>query len=208
MSLTYRNIGLLAEVSQTAFKTNARQELSTQTNGVVRAKNFSTALWMASYSTAEIRNSIALGLEAEVDQLQGPIVPFEAWDVRRPTPLLYRDGSANDGFLLSVNDDNRRIALSDLLPGQIISKGDYLSFDYGQCRALHRVSQTVTANEEGDTAEFEVWPHLRSGWELEADVNLKAPRGLFRMMPGTFDPKSSRSFFSTMSLSAIQYFPP
>lgn len=167
MSLTFRSIGLLAEIRQTAFRTNARQELSTQRNGVARAKNFSTALWMASYASAEIKNSIALGLEAEIDQLQGPIVPFEAWDIRRPTPLLYRDGSANDGTLMSVNDDNRRIALGGLLPGQIISKGDYLSFDYGDCRALHRASEAVTANEGGETAQFEVWPHLRPGWELE-----------------------------------------
>lgn len=208
MSLSFRNIAVLAEIAQTSFKTDARQELSTQRNGVARGKNFSTALWIASYASAEIINPIALGLEAEIDQLQGPIVPFEAWDIRRPTPLLYRDGSANDGTLMAVNDDSRHIALEGLLPGQIISKGDYLSFDYGECRALHRVSQLAAANGDGETAQFEVWPHLRPGWELGCDVNLKTPRGLFRLMPGTFDPRSSRPFFSTMSLQAIQYFPP
>jgi hypothetical protein len=205
MTLSFVTLSALSQVSTISFKPMSRQELSRQRNARSIGKDFGSAVWMAIYGTDEIPNYDAVGIEAEFDTLDGVIFPFEAWDVRRPWPLRYRDGSANDGVLHSVNANNKALALSGLLAGQVISIGDYLSFDYGDNRALHRVSQTVTADGDGLTAQFEVRPHLRPGWELETAVNLKAPRGLFNLVPGSFDPKSAGSFHSIISFQAAQY---
>ncbi len=208
MSVSFRTINILQEVSTISFKPVSRQQISRLASGAVRAKDFGSALWTASYATAAILHSQALGLEAELDTLDGSIFPFEAWDLRRPWPLMYRDGSANDGELLSVNANRKMLALSGLLPGQIVSIGDYLSFDYGDDRALHRISETVVADEDGSTEEFEVRPHLRPGWSLSAAVNLKAPRGIFNLVPGSLETNNVNATHSAASFQAMQYFTP
>ena len=126
---------------------------------------------------------------------------------RRSEPLRYRDGSANNGVLASVGSDNKSLALTGLKPGQIVAKGDYLSFDYGVNRALHRAEETVTANGSGQSGVFAVQPFLRPGWTVGATVNLKAPRGIFKLMPGTdaVTPRMISSKRGIVTFKAVQH---
>jgi hypothetical protein len=196
-----------------SFEPVARQELgSRQANGVSIGKSFGSALWMASYTTEELQNDYAVDYRALLDSLDGVMQPFEAWDLRRPAPRLYTGGSASDGVLHSVNANNKAISLSGLNADQVISRGDYLSFDYtgavgGDSRALHQASETIAANGSGLTGEFEVRPHLREGWALSAAVNLKAPRGIFTLLPGSLVPKQTRGTHGVLSFSAVQFLP-
>ncbi len=183
-----------------------RQEFSSRTaGGVTIAKDFGPALWFGTYTTEELPNDDALDYKAVLDSLDGAIGTFEAWDLRRPAPRLYGDGSAANGVLHSVNANNKALSLSGLNAGQVVSRGDYLSFDYGGNRALHRVAEAVTANGSGLTAEFEVRPHLRPGWSLSQSVYVKSPRGIFVMVPGSVVPTQTRGKFGTLTFQIGQY---
>lgn len=187
------------------FQPVSRQELSRQANGRTIGKDFGSAIWLANYTTKPIFNDDALAYEAALDSLDGVVQTFEAYDLRRPYPRVYLTGAgANDGVLASVNANNKALALSGLVAGQIVSAGDYLSFVYGSSRALHRVVETVTANGSGVTAQFEVRPHVRAGYSISAAVTLKSPRGVFMLMPGSVVPKASGGQHTVISFQAVQ----
>jgi hypothetical protein len=187
------------------FDPMSRQENSRLSDGRTLSKDFGPALWFATYTTAELLNDDAVDYAAMLDSLDGAINTFEAWDLRRPTPRRYTDGSAGDGVLNSVNANNKALSLSGLHAAQIVSRGDYLSFTYGSNRALHRVSETVTANGSGLTTEFEVRPHLRPGWALSSAVSVKTPKGIFTLLPGSVVTTQTRGGFGVVSFQIGQY---
>jgi hypothetical protein len=208
MAITFPLTDILTAVgfADQVFQPVPRQEYSRLASGVTIGKDFGSALWFATYVTDVMRNDDAVAYEALLDALDGVIQPFEAFDLRRPNPRLYTDGSASNGVLNTVNANNKALSLSGLHAGQVVSTGDYLSFDYAGNRALHRVQETVTANGSGLTVEFEVRPHLRAGWALSSAVNLKAPRGIFTLVPQSVTPKqASPPTFATLSFQAVQY---
>lgn len=185
----------------------SRQEQSRLASGATRGKDLGPALWLGNFTTAPLPNDDASAFEAVLDSLDGIIQPFEACDLRRNLPRAHPDGVCNDGVLLSVNANNKALSLSGLAAGQVVSVGDFLSFDFGTNRALHRVAETVTANSSGETAEFEVRPHIRPGWTLSpaTAVTLKNPRGIFVMLPGSVSPKTNGGLHTVVSFQAMQY---
>jgi hypothetical protein len=211
MAITFPRSDILTLVGFTApltFEPVWRQELSRLAGGTVPGKDFGPALWFGTYTTEELANHDMVDYQAVLASLDGVINTFEAWDLRRPAPRQYPGGTAAaNGVLASVNANNKALALSGLNAGQIISRGDYLSFTYGTNRALHQVMETVAANGSGTTAQFEVRPHLRPGWTLSPaiTVNLKAPRGIFTLMPGTVVPRQVRGTFGTLTFQVGQY---
>lgn len=190
------------------FEPVAQQELSRLASGTSIGKDLGPALWFGSYTTEELHNDDMVDYQAVLASLDGVINVFEGWDLRRPAPRLYPGGTgANDGVLASVNANNKALSLSGLNDGQVISRGDYLSFDYSGGRALHQAMETVTANGAGVTAQFEVRPHLRAGWTLSTVVTLKAPRGLFTLMPDSLTPTQTRGKFGRLTFKTGQYLP-
>lgn len=189
-----------------SFRLVSRQEMSTQANGVVIGKDLGSALWLADYSTVTIPNDDALTLEAKLNSLDGVINPFSAGDIRRPYPKSHPDGVFGDtGILHSVNANNKAISIGSLDAGFVLSPGDYLSFVYGSAVAFHQVVEGVTANGSGLTAEFEVRPHLRTGWSLSAAITLKLPKGNFTLLPGSISSQTQGPFNSVISFKAVQY---
>lgn len=185
----------------------SRQEMSRQAGGRTIGKNFGSALWLMSYATKPLPNDDAGAFEAALDSLDGVIQTFEAADLRRVMPRLYPTGiGANNGTLLSVNANNKALALSGLAAGQVVSAGDFLSFTYGTARALHRAVETVTADGSGNTAQFEVRPHIRTGWTLSPAiaVTLKTPRGIFALVPGSVSSNPNGALHTVVSFQAVQ----
>jgi len=198
----FATIGIADQV----FDLVSRQELGgRQANGVTQGIDFGSALWLATYTTENLRNDDAVDYEAMLRSLDGVIGTFEAIDLRRSTPRQYRDGSASDGVLQTANENNKAISLSGLNPGQVVSRGDYLSWDYGGNRALVQSMQTIAADVDGVTAEFEIRPHLREGsGNVGTNVNVKAPRGVFRLLPGSVTPRQVNGKFGVLTFQAGQ----
>ncbi|MET4199060.1 hypothetical protein ABIA95_003060 [Bradyrhizobium sp. LA8.1] len=208
MAITYPRADVLTLVGFTTpftFEPISQQELSRLSIGTTIGKDLGPALWFGSYTTEELHNDTMVDYQAVLTSLDGVINAFEAWDLRRPAPRLYPGGSAAaNGVLATVNANNKALSLSGLNPGQVISRGDYLSFDYTGGRALHQAMETVTANGAGVTAQFDVRPHLRAGWTLSTAVTLKAPRGMFTLMPKSVVPTQTRGKFGRLAFQIGQ----
>lgn len=189
------------------FQLQSRQELSRTAGGVITGKDLGPAIWLASYTTGPLANDDALAYEAKLNSLDGVIFTFEAADLRRPYPRAHPTGACNDGVLHSVNANNKAMSLSGLVAGQIVSAGDFLSFDYGDSRALHQAMETVTANGAGLTAEFEVRPHIRPSFTLSPAtvVKLKQPRALMVLSPGSVSSRPNGGIHSVISFEAVQF---
>lgn len=209
MAISYPRTDILSAVNfaDQTFQLVSRQEQSRLASGITRGKDFGPALWNVSYTTAPIENDDALAYEAALNSLDGVIQAFEASDLRRTMPRMDPTGATyHDGVLLSVNANNKALALSGLVSGQVVSAGDYLSFDYSGNRALHQAMETVTANGSGVTTQFEVRPFIRTGWTLSPTtaVKLKGPKGIFNMVPGSVSSKISNAIYSVITFQAVQ----
>lgn len=196
----------VAQIADQSFQLTSRQEIGRTAVGVTIAKDFGSALWLASYTTGQMYNDDALTLEAKLNALDGSIQLFEAFDLRRLYPKSVPSGSFTDsGQLNSVNANNKALSLKSLPAGFVLTPGDYLAFDYGSSRALHQIVEGVTANGSGLTTEFEVRPHIRSGYTLNSAVTLKNPRGQFVLLPGSVSSKSSGALHTIVSFQAVQF---
>jgi hypothetical protein len=192
--------------SDQTFMLQSRQEFSRAASGVTIGKDLGPALWMADYTTQPMPNDDALVFEAMLNSLDGVVNLFEAFDLRRPMPKMYPTGACSDGVLHSVATNNKQLSLSDLNAGQIVSAGDYLSFDYGDSRALHQAMETVVADGSGVTAEFEVRPHIRPvALSPAVDVTLKGPAGLFALVPGSVSVRSNGALHTVVSFQGMQF---
>lgn len=208
MALSHPRNDILTSVAfqDQKFQLGWRQETSRTAGGVTLGKDLGPALWTASYTTIRLDDQAALAYEADLDTLEGVIFPFEAGDLRRLYPLAYPTGDFSDtGVIASVNANNRAMALSGLAAGFVLSKGDYLSFDYRDSRALHRLVEGTVANGSGLTPQFEVRPHLREGWELATPVKLKRPSGLFTLVAGSVSQTLNNGESTVISFQATQY---
>ena len=208
MALSHPRTDILTSVAfqDQKFQLMWRQEISRTAGGVTLGKDLGPSLWSASYTTIRMDDQAALAYEADLDTLEGVIFPFEAGDLRRLYPLAHPTGDFNDtGVIEAVNGNNRAMSLSGLDPGFVLSKGDYLSFDYGGSRALHRLAEGAVANGFGVTPQFEVRPHLRPGWVLDAGVKLKRPSALFTLVPGSVSQTLNNGESTVISFQAMQY---
>lgn len=205
MALSFPCTDILTAVkfADQSFRSMSIQELSGRGN-VVRGKDFGSAVWVADYETVPLANDDAVSYEAMLTSLDGVIRPFEASDLRRIWPRNYPLGTgANDGTLTSVTN-SKTVVLSGLVAAQVVSRGDFLSFDYGTSRALHQVMETVTAS-GGVTPGFEVRPYVRAGYTISGVVTLKTPRGRFTLLPESVDSKLHGKMHSVISFRAVQY---
>lgn len=183
----------------------SRQEMSRQAGGRTIGKDLGPALWFGSFVTIAMENDDAIAFQAVMNSLDGVVNTFEAYEIRRTMPRLYPTGACNNGTLDSVNANNKAITLAGLAAGQVVSVGDFLSFDYDGNRAFHQAVESATADGSGDTPEFEVRPHLRPGWELAAAVTLKNPKGIFALMPGSVAMRPEGGLRVAVSFQAVQY---
>lgn len=208
MTITFPRNDVLtsAGFEQQVFDLVSLQELSRQANGVTRGKDLGSALWFLEYVVSPLEFDDAVTFEALLHSLDGVIEAFGAYDLRRPYPKAHADGAFNDtGTIKTLNVNNKALSLQGLDAGFVLSIGDYLAFDYGDpsSRALHQVMEAVTADGSGDTAEFEVRPHIRDGAEVDAAVTLKKPSGYFTLQPGPLGPRT-QGLTTAISFKAVQ----
>jgi len=191
--------------SDQTFTLMMRQEYSRTASGVTYGKDLGDPLWTATYTTQPLANDEAVAYEAKLNSLDGVIHPFEAGDLRKTAPRLYPAADFNDVAVIeTIGTNNKSISLSGLEAGFVLSVGDFLEFDYGTNRALHQIMESVTADEDGTTTEFEVRPHIRAGAEFGAPVRLKNPSALMALQPGSIKVSASGGIHTVISFGAIQ----
>lgn len=184
------------------------QEISGQASGQVRVKDLRPMLWRATLQTREFNHDDVSQVQADLMLMEGSLDTFYCYNPRRPYPQADPDGSllgASTVLIHAIGGSNRTLRLSGLPIGYQITKGDFLSFDYGSpgSRALHIVNDTVAADGSGLTASFGVQPPIRPGASVGLEVELVQPSGEFRIVPGS-DRINTQGFFSTVRFEAVQ----
>lgn len=152
-------------------------------------------LWRLPVQLVSMSNDEADQILAMLEMLCHPGRKFYFSNPKREFPVFDPAGSilgASTPTLHTIATNNHQVRVTGLPNGYRLASGDMLAFDYGPSgqkrRALHRVTETVTASGAGLTPLFEVFPHIRAGAAVGDPVMLAKPAILACIVPGSFDP--------------------
>lgn len=196
-------------IASASFMLSSGQEISGQASGRVRVRDIRPALWTADFRSDLLTLDELGSAQALIEALDGSSASFLAWNPARQWPRLDPDGTvlgASTVTVKSVGVDGKSLALQGLPAAYQLSRGDLLASDFGAgpARALYRViDASVTADGSGDTAEFEVRPHILSGADVDDPVELLRPAAEMMIVPGSFE-ISAEGMFGTIAFKAVQ----
>lgn len=189
MAVSYPRTDLhtLVKFADCQFELLARVETSRTAGGVTRAKELGPQLWRATFQTVPLAYAAGAKFSAWLASLDGGVRTFEAHDVLHPFPAADPAGATLGASAVAIKAvTGGALSLKGLPAGYVLTAGDYLAFDTaGGLRALHQVMETVTADGSGETAAFEVRPHVRAGAAADDVVDLTRPAGRFTLDPGS-----------------------
>jgi len=162
-----------------------RKEFSRQAGGRSIGKLMGPTLWRCALTSVRMPIDDAMVLETRLRQIEEQDGTFLAYDPRRPRPASYPSGSLDGVTIYAIGSNMRSLRLQGVPAGFVLSEKDYLSFTYGDQRAVHQVAETVTASPAGITPVFEVVPHIRDGAAVGNGVRLINAYGIFAIDPDT-----------------------
>jgi hypothetical protein len=172
--------------------------------GEVLSAELAPQLWRGRVDLALLTNEGHAPLAAVADLLRRSGASFFVYDPRKIGPRADPSGTilaSASPLILSVNADNRRLALKGLPPGYMLQRGDYLGFAYGTSPvryALHRVvAADVFAAANGQTPQFEVTPVIRPGAAADQPVSLVRPVCKAKLLPGSLETGTGRPVVTT-----------
>ena len=187
-------------------------EVAPLRSGVALADELGPSLWQMEVSSGQL-NMADMGVVRGFLDTLSSLNPFNAYDPFRAYPYAYRQGHWNalGGFtgtcmLSTVQSNNVEIGLTLLPVGFIFTAGDYLSFDYGTSRALHRVSVGGVADGAGAVS-LEVRPEIRPGWNASSPlptVSLYRAAAKMLVVPGSVSESIELPAYGRVSFRAIQ----
>lgn len=165
----------LLPVSEISFDPRPNVESHLTGGGVQISAERAPMLWRGNLALDKMTRDVAVPIENRMLHLARPGMQFMIYDTRRPAPLADPDGAflGTATPVIASLPSSRELTLSGLPPRYVLSEGDYLAFDYGGRRALHRiVDASVVASTGGVTPAFEVIPPIRPGAAVSAVVTL------------------------------------
>lgn len=162
-------------------------------NGQPLSAELASPLWRLPVQLVAMDNDEADQILAMLEMLNHPGRAFYFSNPKREYPAYDPTGSilgSSTPAIHTLESNNRQMRVSDLPSGYRLTQGDMLAFDYGPLgekrRALHRITETVTASSGGLTPLFEVFPHVRSGALVGDLIMLSNPAVLASVVPGSF----------------------
>lgn len=164
--------------------------------------------WAATIALAGGRHHRNLPQEADIALIVARGLRFLAYDIRRPYPAADMDGSLLGNLTVrvkSIGSNGRSLALKGLPKWFVVTKSDMQSALYSSTkRYLFQAEETVRAEPNGDTAEFEVWPFVPIGLAVDDVVTLRQGCGHFKIVAGSYRPSSGQGGMSSgISFSMI-----
>lgn len=188
----------LLKVQQMRMDIPEQVEINQTGGGEILRADLAPMLWRGEVRLGPQTRKEAADPEVLLDLLRPAGRSFYAYDTRRPSPLLDPRGlllGGNTPTIYSLIPGGREMQLAGLPSSYVLSRGDYLAFDYGTNpirRALHRVvNPTVSAAATGITPAFEVTPPLRAGANAGATVTLIKASCKAVLLPGSVDKGTS-----------------
>lgn len=138
-------------VNSKMFDLNYNQSVSPAGSQFLQTIERAPPMWVAKYSTPNLSPETDSVFQAFLDSLEGSMVPFLAFDPRRPRPYAYRNiggepwVAAGQSAVRITNsyysyDGGRGLLLVDRFANNAtITPGDYISYQRGNQWYLHRV---------------------------------------------------------------------
>lgn len=171
-----------------SFTLQRRQEVSRIANGGSIRKEFGRPLWMAEYTTKTLSANSISRIRARLDSLDGGIQTFRGFDPARCRPMAhpakkgFPTGVTGSGLVKSIYSDNKRVRLSGMGRGLIVSAGDLLQLGTAD---LYSVVQGATSFADGDIVEIEVRPFFWPGTVAGMTATFIKPSCLMAIDPAS-----------------------
>ena len=166
-----------------------------------RSAAFGRQKWFVDVTLEGGRHDSNMVQEADIMRLEGMDQTFLAYDIRKPYPADDLDGwklGDTVQHIKSKGSNNRSLALEDLRPNFKVTKTDKISVLYQSTKYfLTEVMETVTADVNGDTTEFEIWPPMPSGVAVADAVTLIKPPAKFKIIAGSYRPAAAQGNLSS-----------
>lgn len=191
------------------FRLSTAQQLTPSgENGFIQTLERSSPFWRAEYTTPGLTGDRYNDMVAFLDQLEGAIGTFLAYDPRRPMPWAYRAqplASTPWGVpnAVAYNYANSTVTLSGVTNGAILTKGDYISFQQGIIWYLFRLQASYISTGANIVASVKPRPNLTG--VLNSVVRYKKACCEMKML-GLYDENDSVSEVGpSFSFSGTQY---
>lgn len=200
----------LLEVESATFGLQRQRELSRAGSGTVYRKDLGPAFLMASIQSVPLEHATAEQVMALIESMEDQLSTFYVHNPRMRFPQSDPQGTllgSATPVIASVNADNKRVTISGLPAGYVLTRGDWFGVDYlsPSRRALYRVvDATVTADGDGLTPLFEVSPNIRTGLTAGDSVLLKKPGCNMMILPGSLQDQTDGPTTSRIQFQAIE----
>lgn len=184
-------------ISEITFHNPSNLTVDETAGGEALMAELGARLWKGHITLGKMLASEAQTPDVLLDVLDGVGRTFWAYDTRRPAPFADPGGLILGTATPTIASlpNAREMTLSGLPSGYVLTRGDYLAFDYGTPtrRALHRVaSAIVVASTAGVTPVFEVSTMIRSGATVGAAVSLVKASCKAFILPGQLERGTTR----------------
>lgn len=196
---------------ETASLTIQRQRQFSQAgSGTIYRKDMGPAFWIGNLQSVPLYHADAEQVMALLDSMEDALSSFYVWNPALAYPQADPDGSilgSSTPTIHTVNADNKRISITGLPAGYVLTRGDKVAVDYNSPsqRALYRiVDASVTADGSGVTAEFEISPRIRIGTTAGNTVHLVKPAANMMIVPGSLSCQTDSGTTSRINFQTIE----
>lgn len=169
-----------------SFRLRVRQELSRIAGGGTIRKELGSPIWYAEYTTKSLKPSQLDEFRSKLDLVEGALGTFRGVKPSRCRPIAYPssrawfEGFSGVGSLSFIYPDNKRIDISGVPQGYIVSAGDLIQIGEND---LYSVVRGGIASSGGVVSEVEVRPHLWTSTTIGNEVRLLRPSCLMAVDP-------------------------
>lgn len=201
--LSLASLADLFQIEEVVWDVQRNDELSGTGDARVWQAELADPLWRGDVKLIPAYHDQVKQIAARIRKLYGAQESFLLYDPLSQYPQADPDGSllgSSTVIVASVGENNKSLSLSGLPAGYVLTIGDKAQIAYGSDPVRNfffEVSETVTADGEGATAEFEIFPHVPPGVAADDEVVLIKPACRGFIMPGTFNPGTARGMITT-----------
>lgn len=193
------------------FEPLRRQQITPGGVGAVQTIERALPMWNAEYSTPPLVGTSLNDMIAFLDEREGAIHPFLAYDPRRVMPFAYKDQPITaDPWtqtgqtaprITGTNYANSTITIDRLENGALLTKGDYVSFFDTVAWWLYRCQENKTVS--GNTVTIKVGPRPLS---IAAAYNIRYRKACCAMkIIGGYEAPASVDTPTVFKFKAFQY---
>ncbi len=193
---------------ETRFWLDEASSVTETQGGEILQAAYGARLWQGSVTVQADAYANLDQMMARVALLQQAGASFSVTQSGRSGPQADPTGSilgASLPTITAVNANLQDLTISGLPAGYVLTRGDFIGFQYGSSpvrRALHQVITTQTANGSGVISSIQVMPPLRAGYSTPISIDLVRPVCKAVIVPGSFqEPVTNRGIVTTFSFN-------